>query len=184
MQLNYDSVKPILIKGKWYKNNASGWRQSTTLMQDECGIQRVLAREFLRDELVTHESFVFPEQCNQMFLVPDRLHEDWQLVVDMEVRRTRPSIPRPLEDVIMSPPGSPASEPKEREEDATADSNSDGERETSNRGDNADDEVYPEEILTYKRRPRQIQPTVLECHTVEESVEEDILSDEDNALEL
>jgi hypothetical protein len=42
MRLNYDSEKPVVLKVKWFKNNASPWRASTTLVQDECGIQRVL----------------------------------------------------------------------------------------------------------------------------------------------
>jgi hypothetical protein len=71
LELNYDSVRPVLIKAKWFDNNGKPGRPSTTLIQDECGIQRVLAKEFMKDHLFTHEPFIFPEQCNQVFLVPD-----------------------------------------------------------------------------------------------------------------
>jgi hypothetical protein len=108
LRLNYDSVKPVLIKGKWYHNDVSPGQQSTTLVQDECGVQRVLARKFLNDHLERHEPFIFPEQCNQVFLIPDRLHENWQLVVDTEVRRTRPILQRPLQEVLVSSDTSPA----------------------------------------------------------------------------
>jgi hypothetical protein len=52
MKLNYDTVKPVLIKAKWYKNNGSAHRASTELVDDECGIQRVLTNEFMKDHLV------------------------------------------------------------------------------------------------------------------------------------
>jgi hypothetical protein len=60
IQLNYDSVKPVLLRVKWYKNNMNPRRGSTTLMADECGIVRVKAQNFLRDDLVRHKPFVFP----------------------------------------------------------------------------------------------------------------------------
>jgi hypothetical protein len=84
-ELNYNSMKPILLKCKWYNNNVLPQRPSTTLVDDECGVQRVLAKEFLHDHLICHESFVWPEGCNQVFLIPDRLNKHWQLVVDTKV---------------------------------------------------------------------------------------------------
>jgi hypothetical protein len=42
--------------------------------------------------------------------------------------------------------------------------------------------LYPDEILTYKRRPRQ--PIVVEDHTLEGTQEDDVLSDEDNAPDV
>jgi hypothetical protein len=87
-------VKIVVLKCKWHDNNVRGWRPSKTLVEDECGIQRVLAKKILPDHLWKHEPFVFPDQCNQVFLIPDKLRRHWQLVVDTEVRRERPRVPR------------------------------------------------------------------------------------------
>jgi hypothetical protein len=96
-------VKVVLFRGKWYDNNGRPpSRASTSLVMDECGIQRVLAKEFMKDNLMKHEPFVFPEDCNQVFLVPDRINKHWQLVVDTEVRRTRPSLPPAIKEVTVS----------------------------------------------------------------------------------
>jgi hypothetical protein len=62
--LSYDTVKLVLIKAKWYPNNVRPGRASTKLVDDECGIQRVLANKFMRDDLVQHEPFVWPREYN------------------------------------------------------------------------------------------------------------------------
>jgi hypothetical protein len=49
MELNYDSEKPVLIKAKWYNNVLNPRGASTTLLDDECGIQMVLAKDFMPD---------------------------------------------------------------------------------------------------------------------------------------
>jgi hypothetical protein len=98
MELNYDSVKTVLIRGKWYNNNVSPWRASITLVADECGVQRMYAKNFISDHLVRHEPFVFLEHCNQVFLIPNRMHLHWQLVVDTNVQGRKSIIPIPLQE--------------------------------------------------------------------------------------
>jgi hypothetical protein len=178
LRLNYDSVKPVLLKAKWYDNDVTDRRASTTLVQDECGIQRVLAKKFMDDHLVRHEPFVFPAQCNQVFLVPDRLHPDWQLVVDTEVRKMRPTLPKPFEEVTISAERSASVEEDDDIGMATVGSDSEEEGE----GENLPEEfLYPEEILTYKRRPAGFQPIRVDSHTLERPIQDDILSDDETA---
>jgi hypothetical protein len=69
----------------------------TTLVMDECNIQQVYAKEFMSDHLVRHKPFFFPPKCNQVFLVPYRLQMHWQLVVAIEVRKTRSVLPTAMQ---------------------------------------------------------------------------------------
>jgi hypothetical protein len=177
MTLNYDSIRLVLIKAKWYKNNVTPWRDSTTLVQDECGMQRVLVKEFMPDHLVRHEPFVFPEQCNQVFLVPDRLHEDWKLVVDTEVRRDRPNLPMAIQEVSASGPGTSRLEEEADFEGPSVGSDSEGETDVNHIPSTVEEGLYPEEIITYKRRPRN--RFIVENHVLEGTVEEDVLSDDE-----
>jgi hypothetical protein len=181
IKLNYDSVKPILIKAKWYPNKLTSGGESTTLLQDECGIQRVLAKDFIPDHLLQHEPFVFPEHCNQVFLVPDPIHRHWKLVVDTEVRRHRANLPRQVEEVTISGDGTSGGGDEGILEGPSVGSDSEGEPERDEEPDTAED-MYPEEILTYKRRPRQSM--VVEDHTLEASAVDEVISEDENAPEM
>jgi hypothetical protein len=184
MKLNYDSEKVVLLRARWYKNNVKPGRASTTLMEDECGIQRVLAKKFMSNHLLRHEPFVFPSQCNQVFLVPDRLKMDWQLVVDTEVRRPRPRIPPRLEELTVQIPTSQSTEEDDPGYHSPA-VESDSEQEPELRLTSAPEEtLYPEEIITYKRRPRRPRPLGTEYHTVDDSVDGEIISDEETAPQI
>jgi hypothetical protein len=182
MKLDYDTVEPILIRAKWFKNNAIHGRPSTTLVEDECGIQRVLTTAFMRNDLFRHEPYVFPEQCNQVFLVPDKVHLDWQLVVDTEVRRERPNLPHLPHEVTASGPGTSHSGEDDDFDDPSVESDSEGEPGIDEALGNNDEDMYLEEIITYKRRRKQ--PIVVENHTLEGSVEDDVLSDEENLPDI
>jgi hypothetical protein len=156
LELNYDSVKPILFKVKWYDNNVSPGRASTKLIYDECGIQCVLAKEFMKDNHDQHEPFVWPVGCNQVFLVPNRLNKHWQLVVDTEVRKSRPTLHMPsdagtVQSTVVSRGGE-----EEVEEETLVGSESEEEIETGKGPSTAEEDVYEEEILTYKRRTRPV----------------------------
>lgn len=102
LRLNYDRVRPMLLKGKWWYNYVMPWRESTTFFQDECGFMRVVAHEFMVDHLLRHKPFVFPKDVNHIFLVIDRLHLHWLLVVDSEVRREHHDLPKPIVDELDS----------------------------------------------------------------------------------
>jgi hypothetical protein len=60
-------------------------------------------------------------------------------------------------------------------------SDSEGEPERDEEPDTAED-MYPEEILTYKRRPRQSM--VVEDHTLEASAVDEVISEDENAPEM
>jgi hypothetical protein len=179
IKLNSDSVKPIFIQAKWYKNDMSPRHASTILVQDKCGIQRVLAKAFLKDDQVKHKPFVFPEHCNQVFLVPDRLHPHWQLVVDTEVHRTRPTIPRPPQEVTASGAGTSQSQEEDGNEGPTVESDSEGESDMGKMPSTNEEGIYLEEIITYKRR--LYHPLVVENHILKGSVVDDVLSNKENA---
>jgi hypothetical protein len=89
IRLNYHSVKQTLIRGQWFRNNESATNASSTLVEDECGYNRVLATALMPSHLIQHEPFVYPLDCNQVFLVDDHLHGNWKIVVDSEVRTIR-----------------------------------------------------------------------------------------------
>jgi hypothetical protein len=171
-------VEPVLIRTKWYKNDASPQHASTILVQDEYGIQRVKAQAFLREDLVRHELFVFPKHYNQVFLVPDRLHAHWQLVVDREVCRERPTLLRAPQEVTTSGEGTLQSREEDGNEGLTVESDSEGEVDIGKIPSNNEEGIYQEEIITYNRR--FCQPLALENHTLEGTVEEDVQSDEEN----
>jgi hypothetical protein len=80
----------------------------------------------MSDHLPSNEPFVFPEQCNQVFLVPDPIHPHWQLVVDTEVRRTRTTPPRAVEEVTVCTPATSHSEDEEGVEGPIVESDSGG----------------------------------------------------------
>jgi hypothetical protein len=184
MRLNYDSVKVVVLKCKWYDNNVKPWRASTSLVDDECGIQRVKTKEFLNDHLWTHEPFVFPSQCNQVFLIPDRLHRHWHLVVDTEVRRERPSIPRRIPPVTNAGEAGPSREAGTGTPEETVDSASDVEDEERNHPGRGGEEIYREELLTYRRRPKTRTAIELENQQLDHHVEEEILSEDEYAPEV
>jgi hypothetical protein len=89
IQLDYRSLKQTLIRGQWYYNNKTLTSESSTLIVDECGFNKVKSRNFMRSNLLKDEPFVYPWDCNQVFVVSDRLKAHWKIVVDAEVRRTR-----------------------------------------------------------------------------------------------
>jgi hypothetical protein len=181
MEVNYDSVRPVLLRAKWYPNDVNERRASTTLVMDECGIQRVKANKFIEDNRVKHEPFVFPHDCNQVFLVPDRLHPEWQLVVDTEVRTSRPRLPFRMEEVTVG--GQPYSSAADEEggEGPSVDSASEGDSECSEEATHMDRNVYQEEIITYQRRKNRPQPIEVDCRTLDGQVEEELLSDDEHA---
>jgi hypothetical protein len=149
-------VHPVLFRAKWYPNKFNARGVSTTLVMDECGIQRVLAKEFLPDNRVGHEPFVFPQDCNQVFLVRDRLHPHWQLVVDTEVRRSRPNIPIASEEVPVGGQPSSSTVHEEGMEGPTVDSASEGDSDGTDEPAGMDRNMYDEEILTYQRRRNRL----------------------------
>jgi hypothetical protein len=112
--------------------------------------------------------------------VPDRLHPHWQLVVDTEVRRTRPTLNRPIHDVHASNDMAVDEEDNEEPGGALVESDSDGENlETS-----TSKEIYPEEILTYKRRAWRVQVPHVGNHNVDISEMDAVLSEDENAPEV
>lgn len=56
---------------------------------DECGFNKVFARGFMNSHLMRDDLFVYPHECNQVFLVKDQLQSHWKIVGDIEVRKTR-----------------------------------------------------------------------------------------------
>lgn len=184
MKLNYDTVKPVLIKAKWYKNNGSAHRASTKLVDDECGIQHVLTNEFMKDHLVRHEPFVWPCDCNQVFLVPDRLHPHWQLVVDTEVRKTRPTLSTPIHDIHASADTELGGDNDAGSEVAIVESESEGEVQYRNVDRNIGEDIYEEEILTYKRRAQGVQVPQGGNQNVDPFEMNAVLSDYENPPEM
>jgi hypothetical protein len=175
-------VKLVLIRAKWYKNDVSSRNASTILVQDECGIQRVLVKAFLKDDQMKHEPFVFPEHCNQVFLVPNKLHPHWQLVVNTKVCRERPTIPKPLQKVTTSGAGTSQSREDVGNEGPTVESDSEGDNDSDQVPSTNKEDMYPKDIITYKRRLHH--PLVVENYILKSSVEDDVLSDEENTSNM
>jgi hypothetical protein len=184
MRLNYDSVKVVVLKCKWYDNNVKPWKESTSLVEDECGIMRVLAKAFLKDHLWRHEPFVFPTDCNQVFLIPDRLHRHWQLVVDTEVRRERPTLPSFIAPVIIPGEAGPSTAVETVRAEETVVTDSDAEDQEPHHRGRGDEGIYREEILTYRRRPRRRTQIELEYQQLDAHIEDEILSDNEHAPEI
>lgn len=178
VQLNYDMERSILLKCKWWNNNATTWRQSTTLVQDECGFLRVLAKEFMPDHLPRHEPFAFPRDVNQVFVVEDRLNQNWLLVVDTEVRRDCPRIPPLLEDkaedVDLEVGGG-----EEVEHDVLVLSDSEEEEMATGMTARIEDNIFEEELITYKRRGKHESYLGPQGNPNNPTDEEDLLSDDE-----
>ena len=165
IMLDYDTVKQTLIRGNWWQNNQTERRKSTTLVMDECGVNRVLAREFLNSHLQRHEPFIYPEDCNQVFLVDDRLHRQWKLVVDAEARRRRVFEINVPEVAATYGDGGVAVEDDDNEAVQIEDpASSDDERVLE---DNLD-ELHENIPLVYRRRRRVLEDHVLDLEQEEE----------------
>lgn len=188
--LDYDSVKVTLFRGLWYNNNATVRRKSTTLVEDECGFLRVYAKEFMSSHLLKHEPYVLPKDCNQVFMVEDRLRKHWKIVVDTEVRKTRVYKNNvPVDDVrVHTPPlvcmPNEGDEVIEIEEDYSSDEeeiglpgNMIGE---SSRSREVHMESDEDDVRVYTRRRR----AVVNNHTLDTSQEEDLRRDEIEALQM
>ena len=181
VRLNYDSIKVVLLKGKWWNNNVQENRASTTYVDDECGLLRIQARNFMPDNRPYHEPFVFPEDANQVFVVEDRLNPQWLLVVDTDVRKIRPRIPRNNEEggtVEDVPTGVEAE--SEPELDVGTESDEESHDETS-------DEVqsdHDEGIITYRQRHISTFSQPLNIEQESESEEEETFSDDENPPDI
>jgi hypothetical protein len=99
--------------------------------------------------------------------------------VDTEVHRQRPALQRAQQEVTAFGVGSSRSTEKEGLEGLIVESDYEGENDSGQEPSDHEEVLYPEEILTYKRRPRQ--PMVVEDHTIEGILEDDVMSDEENA---
>ena len=66
VQIHFTSFQVTLLKGKWFDSNSTR-RASPNLVQDECGFLRVKTRTTLPSHLPTHEPFMYPEDCEQVF---------------------------------------------------------------------------------------------------------------------
>jgi hypothetical protein len=87
VQIHFTSFQVTLLKGKWFDSNSTR-RASPNLVQDECGFLRVKTRTTLPSHLPTHEPFMYPEDCEQVFFVADRINKGWSLIKVMEPRST------------------------------------------------------------------------------------------------
>ena len=131
------------------------WRKSTIFIQDECGFMRVFAKDHMADNLVTHEPFAFPKDVNQVFVVPDRLNSHWLIMVDTEVRRYRPEIGNAASPTLATDEEEEL-EGEGFENNFVIHTNSDTE-DAQVDSIERQDEVYEEEIITYRRRQTQSQ---------------------------
>lgn len=155
VRLTYNTQRIVLLKGKWWNNKKNARGQSTTLITDECGFLRVYAKEFMPDNLPQHEPFVFPKDANQVFLVNDRLHPHWYIVVDTEVRKERPSLPEfPFTDTEDDMPAEEDVELHVNDFEVASDSEDENEiaQNVAHNVSDTEDIVSEEEILTYHRR--------------------------------
>lgn len=184
IQVNYHSVQFVLLKCKWWGNNASFRHPSTNYVQDECGHMRVYARAFMPDHLEKHEPFIFPKDVNQVFLVDDRIHRDWKIVVDTEVRHIRPSLPLVLDDDIQGS-SSEGAEAECMEADLIVESESDDDLLLGEAVNTEEDLVYPEEIITYTRRRRHHNPPQpIGEHVMNVVQEDEVISDDEIAPDI
>jgi hypothetical protein len=88
--------------------------------------------------------------------VPDRLHEHCQLVVDIEVRKARPILHEPIQEANADMDSVLGEESEGSHEEAMVDSQSEGEMQYEDVPSITGEDIYPEEILTYKQRPRAV----------------------------
>jgi hypothetical protein len=69
-------------------------------------------------------------------------------------------------------------------EQPTVDSDSEGDGASEKEPISIEENMYLEEIKTYQQRRTRLQPLVVDCHTMDGSVEEELLSNEENAPEI
>ena len=69
-------------------------------------------------------------------------------------------------------------------EQPTVDNDLEGDDVSENEPISTEENMYPEEIKTYQRRRTRLQPLLVDCHTVDANVEEELLSDEENAPQI
>ena len=200
VRLNYDSISIVLFRGMWWNNNVRQYRPSTTYIDDECGFLRILAKDFLPDNLLRHEPFAFPNDCNQVFIVDDRLNPHWKLVVDTDVRKIRPLIPNStaeeedlpetslgeqgihhaVSDVQIEIDGNAGFD---LEQEETEEGNEAGEDEDTHNVHLAEEEIGQDDnVITYHRRNTGSQSTNLPNRFMDTNYESNSDSDTDDSV--
>ncbi|KAG0575040.1 hypothetical protein KC19_VG312700 [Ceratodon purpureus] len=151
---------------------------------------RVFAKDFMNAHLAKQDPYVLPEDCNQVFLVDDRLHRYWKIVVDTEVRKTRVYDNNRQAGVVEEGPASEPADESAEERNIVIEENEDSDDEPlagpsgeCNAGDGntwEDEDLIEEEYRVHScRRGKEVSN-----HTFDAMQEQELLDDESNPLDV
>lgn len=86
VRLNFDSFNTVLFKCQFWDSIIRQRGSNATVLEDECGFDRVKARNFLRASAMDDDPFIFPKDVSQLFYVNDPINQGWKLAVKVQHR--------------------------------------------------------------------------------------------------
>ena len=92
IELDFISFKKVLFCVQWYKLIKVG--EEKTILLHNNGFNMINTSRFE----ATSEPYVFPNQCDQIFLIPNLEQHDWSFVIDYDPRGRRVTFNEDVED--------------------------------------------------------------------------------------
>ena len=93
IELDFVSFKKVIFHVEWYKLIKVG--EEKTIFQHNNGFSMINTSRF---EATSEPSYVFPNQCDQMFLIPNLEQPGWSFAIDYDPRGRRVTFVPDVED--------------------------------------------------------------------------------------
>lgn len=84
VRVEFDSFETVLFGREWYDTIVKRGKNGT-LVEDECGFNRIKIGHFFPIHRATNEPFIFPKDVIEVFYMKDVINPGWEIAIETPV---------------------------------------------------------------------------------------------------